>query len=544
MEKAKNGRLGNDARKLKQEIYKLRRHVKSLDESARKLQLKKLTRRQAKETAMEYIEKILTPIQFEVVKCLLLNNQRRSRGRRYSKKLKIICLGLYLFDPRAYSNLRRILVAIPCENTLRDMLGENKVEEGFLPFVFQALKCTVADFDKWSKYVLLSWDAINFTPELYYVPQGEDGFLGGLDSKSGQPATQANVLMIRSIFGDFKLPVAYFLNDPSLNTEKVREQVEKAIDLVNETGLVVKGLVCDQFSAHQSLFNKVFKVNPEKPYFTREGSDEKIFCFFDPPHLLKSVKANLKKTIAVFVDENGVEQIASWKDIIDFYIHDTSKITRVAPKLTNAHIFGASVTNMNVPMAAQIFSRTVAGGIEHAVRIGVLQKEALGTAKLCRLFNDVFDTCNAKLPKRAASNGCFPTDGIRDFVPPPPPPDPTSCEEEQPQLVTRRPFKLAVTENSMHHELWDRAEKFIKSLKFLKKKDGKLIQPPCLHGWLLTISSFKQLWEEMHSKGCNSMPTGTINQDFVENFFSQVSDRILKMSPLFANISLIVVNVA
>jgi hypothetical protein len=527
IEKRKNGPLGNNAKNLKHEIYKLRRLVTSLEETARKLKFKKLSRRQAKEAAMDYIQGVLTPIQYEVVKCLLENNQKRSRGRRYSKKLKIICLGIYLFDPRAYSNLRRILVALPCENTLRDMLGENKVEEGFLPFVFQALKCTVADFDKWSKYVILSWDAINLTPELHYIPQGEDGFLGGLDPISKQPATQANVLMVRSIFGDFKLPVAYFLNDPKLNTKKVEKVVVDAIDHLNETGLVVKGLVCDQFGAHQSLFNKIFKVSPEKPYFTREGSDEKIFCFFDPPHLLKSVKNNLKKTIAVFEDEEGEEQIASWKHIIDFYKYDTTKITRVAPKLTNAHIYGSAVTNMNVPMAAQILSRTVAGGIEHAVGLRVLKQEAIGTAKLCRLFNDLFDSCNAKLPKRVTSaNGSFPTDGIRDFVPPPPPPDPTSCETELPLPPSRRPYKLAVTENSLHHELWDRAEKFIKTLKFLRKKDGKFIQVPCLHGWLLTISSLRQLWQEMHSLGCNSMPTGTINQDFVENFFSQVRDTL------------------
>jgi len=501
---------------LKTKIYVLRRKVDLLQKAAEKVKAKKMTQKEAKPVAIQYLRLVLDEAQFELVNCLVENSRKQGRGRRYSKKLKVICLGIYLFDPRAYGNLRNILKAIPCENTLRNMIANNKIEEGFLPFVLQALKCCTVDFDKMSKYVILSWDAVNLSPELQYVRKEEDGdgdgFLSGLDSKSQHPATQANVLMVRSIFGDFKLPLAYFFHDPKLNAEKVHRVVDEAIDLVNETGLVVKGLVCDQCTAHTSMYKNIFKVSPEKPYIERNGN--KIYCFFDPPHLLKNVKNNIKKGSLGLLQEDGKDKIINWQHIINFYIKDSSNILRVAPKLTDKHIFGKSVTNMSVPLAAQILSRTVAAGIDQAIATGDLPPEASHTARFCRLFNDLFDSCNSKLPKKSPVNdGSFPKSGIRDFVPP---------IDDEGREVTRRPLKLPVSKDSLHHSLWDEAATFIKNLSFVREFTGEVYRPPCLVGWELTISAFKMLWAEMEAEGCEKMPTGTINQDFVENFFSQV----------------------
>jgi hypothetical protein len=500
----------------------------NLEKAYQKLKAKKISRKAAQKIALECAEELLDETQFEVVNSLFVNGPRRGRGRRYSHKLKVICLSIYLFDPRAYAYMRFILKALPCENTLRALLKQNKVEEGFLPFVFKALKCTSSDFDKLSKQVILSWDAINLSPELHYVDKGdEEGFVGGLDQETRKPATQANVLMIRGIFSDYKLPIAYFLHDPKLNAERVHSAVEEAIDKVNETGLVVKGLVCDQCPAHQSLYRNIFGVSAEKPFIERNGT--KIFCFFDPPHLLKSVKANLRRSLLIFED-GGQEAIASWQHIIDFYLHDCTKITRVAPKLTDNHIFGKPVTNMNVPMTAHVLSRTVAAGIEEAVEGGHLDTEALPTAKICRLFNDLFDSCNDKKRRteKLVKVQLFPMSGMRDFVPPADGGhNQTQEEDDDEEIITRRPLKMPVSRKSLHLKVWNEAEKMIKTMKFFRISTFERFFPPCLDGWLLTISAFKAMWKELQEAGCDKFPTGTINQDFVENFFSQVGNKII-----------------
>jgi hypothetical protein len=383
------------------------------------------------------------------------------------------------------------------------MMEQNKLQEGFNDFVFEAIKCLALDIDDWAKYVTISWDAINLKPELYFVHQGnEEGYLMGVDRISEEPVTQANVLMMKSIFGNFKLPLLYKFHDSHLNAASLLETIEEAIKRVNGTGLIVKTLVCDQCPAHQGLFKNAFKVSPEKPYITVEG--QKIFCLFDPPHLLKSIKSNLRKSVAILTKEDGSEAVAKWADVVNFYDIDCQKITRVAPKLTENHLFGGSTTNMNVPIAAQVLSRTVAGGIRQAIKDGKLDTQAEGTAELCTVFNDVFDTCNAK---------------IRVI-------DPEKPEEWRPR---RKPLKEAVTAESPHHEMWRTATDYIKRLRFYreatdKKPKGTHFHPPCLNGWLLTIASFEGLWAELHALGCLEMPTGTINQDFVENFFSQVNN--------------------
>ena len=157
-------------------------------------------------------------------------------------------------------------------------------------------------------------------------------------------------------------------------------------------------------------------------------------------------------------------------------------------------------------MAAQVLSRTVAGGVRQAVKDGKLDAQAEGTAEFCTIFNDVFDSSNAK---------------IRVI-------DPENPEEVRPR---RKPLKEAVTAESPHHGMWKKAADYITKLRFYRPptetaKKGKHFRPPCLDGWLLTIAAFQELWKEMHDLGCKEMPTGTINQDFVENFFSQVINQI------------------
>lgn len=512
--------------------YRLRRRVKELYKTVQKFKARKMTRKESKKAALDYIHAALNPVQSAFLCSVIENASRKARGRRYSLEAKAIAMSLFLFDPRAYKNLRELLKALPSQSLLRSMLDKNPVEEGFQPFVFEALKFATSMFDERSRFVSLSWDGINLNPALNYVEQNNkdgkgsiDGFIGGLDHSTKEPASEAVVLMVRSIFGDFKQPLAYFNFDPHLSASKLEPIINRAIEELQNCGLIVKTLVCDQASEHQSLFGKIFKVSPEKPYIVR--NDCKIFCMFDPPHLLKSVKANLKLHIAQ-VGEN--KELVSWKHIIDFYEADSSNLTRIAPKLFDNHIYGTSITNMNVPMAAQVMSRTVAGGIREYVKQGVLHPSALATAELLELFNDVFDSTNSRMKNAyegTLTSKEFP-ENVRDFVPPPPPPSEPPDEESQPSEsmpTTRNPLLSPLSDTSLHLALWEKAEKYIKTIRFFNDKTGIFSRPPCLNGWLLTISSLRGLWEEMKTFGFKQMPTKYLNQDFIENFFSQVRYR-------------------
>ena len=103
-----------------------------------------------------------------------------------------------------------------------------------------------------------------------------------------------------------------------------------------------------------------------------------MWCLYDPPHLIKNVRNNLKNRNAIFEDK----KLAHWDHIEKFYQHDSmsSKFT-LAPKLTNAHIFTPAFKTMRVCLATQVLSRSVAVGLNTHVSIGKLSSTAVHTAE-------------------------------------------------------------------------------------------------------------------------------------------------------------------
>ena len=65
------------------------------------------------------------------------------------------------------------------------------------------------------------------------------------------------------------------------------------INKLTERGLIVKVVICDQGSYNRNLFESVLQVNEQKSYFV--VSVDKVYVLYDPPHLLKNIRNNLKR---------------------------------------------------------------------------------------------------------------------------------------------------------------------------------------------------------------------------------------------------------
>ena len=118
----------------------------------------------------------------------------------------------------------------------------------------------------------------------------------------------------------------------------------------------VVALVCDQGSNNQSFIQNLEKVTIEKP-FIKHGNKQ-VFVFYDPLHLLKNVRNNLKKA-----DLKVGDNMVSWQHIVDFYNIDKVQMIQLAPKLTDKHVQLPPFSAMQVNLAAQILSHSVAAGI-------------------------------------------------------------------------------------------------------------------------------------------------------------------------------------
>ena len=71
----------------------------------------------------------------------------------------------------------------------------------------------------------------------------------------------------------------------------MREFYETSIQKVQSTGYRVVFTVCDQEGVRHSLF-QTFGMTKEIPAFIVNG--ERVHCFYDSAHLLKSLRTPLK----------------------------------------------------------------------------------------------------------------------------------------------------------------------------------------------------------------------------------------------------------
>lgn len=83
---------------------------------------------------------------------------------------------------------------------------------------------------------------------------------------------------------------------------------------------------------------------------------------YDPPHLLKNIRNNLKKS---GFSCNGVESSWSYKESL--FLFDRKNRYRMAPKLIYRHIYLPSFASLRVRFAAQFLSHTVAAGLSTLV---------------------------------------------------------------------------------------------------------------------------------------------------------------------------------
>lgn len=227
-------------------------------------------------------------------------------------------------------------------------------------------------------------------------------------------------------------------------------------------------------------------VSCERPFFHVNG--QKIFYVFDVPHLLKSTRNNFFKYQLIFL--NG---ITNKRYLVDFY-HPDQGLNRLAPKLTESHINPGPFQKMKVKYASQIFSNTVASGMQCCVQGGSLHLIAETTIKFIKYMDKLFDLLNSR--KKS---------GSKDF---------------------NRPFKN--TANQKEHLLH-----MLDAFKNMRVVDTKIVNGQIiindvtkkikfLNGWTVTIiSSLLKLWDDMAKTPNFVLCTYRLNQDCLENLFGQ-----------------------
>lgn len=470
-------RLRRQQQKHKEDVSKYKKIIKEIED------------KNSTESIDQILEKINQdfPEQTSSLFCsqIRIAQSKSKNGRRWAEKDKTLAISLYYQSPRAYKFLSRTRLLLPCPRTINRWLQGLHFQPGYQSNIMDVLKSRVAHMTEMEKVCSILIDEISIKEGLTY-DEYDDRIVGledfGFIGRSNEVANMALVVMIRGIASNWKQPLCYFLSRGGTGAEKLTMIIKETIQRLSDIGLNVKACVCDQGVHNRGMFGN-FQITPEKPYWETNGN--KIYFLYDTPHLLKSVRNNLKSH-----DISVDGKIAKWSHIEKFYQMEQARghtHTKGATKLTNDHIYLSSgFKKMSVKRATQVLSATVAANMYTCVANGTLPPEAIHTAEFCDKFDQLFDSVNSIV----LNNG-------------------------------KKPINSAVTATSNHIMFWNDMKCWIQNFKC-----KSLNRIACFDGWILSLSALQQLWQDLSANHhFRFLFTKYLNQDPLENLFSVVRYR-------------------
>lgn len=228
---------------------------------------------------------------------------------------------------------------------------------------------------------------------------------------------------------------------------------------------------------------KTLGVTQKTPYYTVNG--QKIFYFFDPPHLIKAARNNLLNNII-----KSEDKIISWQHIEKLYEIDKENINRLVPKLSqDTHIYLNNFQRMKVKYAVQVLSFSVASAINTMISLGHLSTSAKDTSEFIEKLDAAFDIFNSS------------------------------------SIKGEKPSKNAFIASEEQLEFLKSLKTYFCSLKVFTQ-NGKDITKKVnvFRCWNQNINSLHQMWEylkEIHS-GFQFLLMRRINQHIIEHTFGEI----------------------
>lgn len=287
------------------------------------------------------------------------------------------------------------------------------------------------------------------------------------------------VVLLSGISKRWVQPVAYTVAYASASFSHLHNLLMSLLKQLQEIGISIKALICDQGASNVSL-SRQLGVSVGKPFFTIDGNH--IFFIFDVPHLVKTTWNNLQMHKLHIGQE-----VVDWAHVTKLY-HSTHELRlRLAPKLTERHIYQKPFSNMKVKRATQVLSASVSIAITTLVYVKELPDSALATANFCDRMDMLFDALNSSSPKKNAQK-----------------------------------MRYAIIKGKSEVlDFLEAAAPWIATWNFEGRR-----QPHTITGWQVTIKAILMLWEELSNKyNFRFLHTRRLQKDPLENMFGSIRQR-------------------
>ena len=237
-----------------------------------------------------------------------------------------------------------------------------------------------------------------------YVDLGDDDINFATLKECDKIASHMLVFLIRSVVNPLKFSFANFDTDGATSMQMF-PLFWKAVGILEiKCNLKVIAATCDGASPNRKLFrmhshmtcNDTDDVDVIYKVLNMYSPDRYIYFISDPPHLIKTSRNCLSNSGSGrgtrFMWNNELYLV--WAHISSLFFEDLDLGLKLLPKLTQEHINLTPFSVMNVSLAAQVLSSSVAQAL---IAFGPV--EAAGTAKFCNMMDQFFDCMNVRNTK-------------------------------------------------------------------------------------------------------------------------------------------------
>ena len=218
---------------------------------------------------------------------------------------------------------------------------------------------------------------------------------------SDQEATHALVYVAVAVNSSWKLPIGFFFTN-SATSEDLANLTRLAITYLNETGAILISVTMDNAASNISMIHKLGGSISDASKLKCSIQEKNILqipilVILDPSHILKLVRNALHDCSIIYSPDFSP---AKWSHISALHNFQKEAGLHFANKLTEKHI-NFSGQKMKVNLAAQVLSRSVAGGLQYAEENldDAAFHHTSGTCKYLQTFDILFDRMNSRNPK-------------------------------------------------------------------------------------------------------------------------------------------------
>ena len=226
-----------------------------------------------------------------------------------------------------------------------------------------------------------------------------------MDLGSGNPIDQLGrdenqlakyilLFMVQGLTSNLCFPVCHYATG-GITAEVLYPLTWEVIGILEgDIGLKVLCITCDGASPNRKFF-KLHQIRDTLTYYTVNPYDPERNIYFvsDVPHLLKTARNCFSNSRSHLLSrnlwKNGKD--ISWMHVVDLYRHFCTGVFRLCPRIKEAHVHLTSFSRMNVSLAAQVLSKTVATAMEMKYRVYVSE-----TVCFIRIINKWFDILNVR----------------------------------------------------------------------------------------------------------------------------------------------------